>query len=383
MEAMDGRKGCSRVLLLSCNTGEGHNAAARALMAELERFGVQSVLKDALSFAPPGVSQLVSGVHKSVYRNMPALFDAGYAHSETHAGSACSNAPYRLSALYAPKLYRFIRDGGFDAVVAPHVFPATALTWLRHQRAYARMRDIRCCFIATDYTCSPFVGQTALDLYCIPHASLADEFVEKGVPREKLLPAGIPVRAAFTVRMPRAQARRALSLPQDGRVLLLMSGSMGAGGARETAAAVAPHLGPCDRLFCLCGNNRRLLGALQGDHRCDPRVIVQPFTDRVSLMMDAADLLLTKPGGLTVTEAAAKGLPLLLTDAVGGCETRNAAFFAANGMAAVAADSADAARLALSLLDDERARTAMADRQHDVLAADAAERIVRALLDGT
>ena len=62
------------MLLLSCNTGEGHNAAARALMAELERFGVQSVLKDALSFAPPGVSQLVSGVHKSVYRNMPALF---------------------------------------------------------------------------------------------------------------------------------------------------------------------------------------------------------------------------------------------------------------------------------------------------------------------
>ena len=58
---MDMTTGQRKVLLLSCNTGEGHNAAARALMEQLERRGVHAECKDALSFAPPGVSQLVSG----------------------------------------------------------------------------------------------------------------------------------------------------------------------------------------------------------------------------------------------------------------------------------------------------------------------------------
>lgn len=343
---MAGGNGQKKVLLLSCNTGEGHNAAARAVIAQLEALGAQGVLMDALSFAPPGVSQLVGGVHRSVYRSMPALFGAGYAHTEQRAGRGAS-APYRLSALYAPKLFRCIRQGGFDAVAAPHVFPAVALTWLRRQSAYAgAMRALPCCFIDTDYTCSPFVDETALDGYCIPHASLADEFAKKGIPAEKLLPTGIPVQPDFAARTPRHAARAALSLPQQGRVLLLMSGSMGAGGAEQTAAALVPRLGPRDRLICLCGNNRSLLRALRCAHGCDPRVLVLPYTDRVGLLMDAADLLLTKPGGLTVTEAAAKGLPLVLTDAVGGCEARNAAFFAGQGMAAVAHDSADAARRA-------------------------------------
>lgn len=376
---MNKTSGQRRVLLLSCNTGEGHNAAARALMEQLERRGVQAECKDALSFAPPGVSQLVSGVHKNVYRNVPSLFDAGYTHTERRDSRGEGNVPYRLSALYAPKLYRYVMQGAFDAVVAPHVFPAVALTWLRRHDAYAGMRRIPCCFVATDYTCSPFVGQTELDLYCIPHAALADEFVQKGIPRSKLLPAGIPVRSDIVARVPRAQARRSCALPEDGRVLLLMSGSMGAGGMQETCAAIVPRLGPRDRLVCLCGNNRRLHAALRDDNRCDPRVLVLPYTDRVSLLMDAADLLLTKPGGLTVTEAAVKGLPLVLTDAVGGCEARNAAFFQEHGMAAVAQGGEPAARLAFELLEDAPAREAMSARQRATIAIDAAERLTEAL----
>ena len=98
---MAGGNGQKKVLLLSCNTGEGHNAAARAVIAQLEALGTQGVLMDALSFAPPGVSQLVGGVHRSVYRSMPALFGAGYAHTEQRTRRGAS-APYRLSALYAP-----------------------------------------------------------------------------------------------------------------------------------------------------------------------------------------------------------------------------------------------------------------------------------------
>ena len=355
------------ILILSCNTGEGHNAAGRAVLEQLEQRGAHGVLVDALSFASRGISRLVCDIHTSAYRNAPAIFDAGYDRSERPAESGDSIA-YRANALYAKKLLRYIRAGGFDAVVAPHVFPAEALTCLRRQG----LLSLPCCFIATDYTCSPFVGETVLDGYCIPHASLAEEFCGHGLPREKLIATGIPVATSFAAHAPRAEARRALSLPRDGRVILLMAGSMGAGHIGEVAARLLPQLTVDDRLICVCGNNEKLRHSLLGEHRVDPRVVVMGFTDRMSLLMDAADLLLTKAGGLTSTEAAVKGVPLVLMDVVGGCESRNIAFFTAHGLARAAQAPADIADLALSLLDDPAACAAMTARQRETIAPDAA-----------
>lgn len=369
-----------KVLILSCNTGEGHNSAGRALIEALERRGAQGVMIDALSFAPKGLSRLVSEVHAGVYRKVPELFNAGYDLGERVSAPNNASIAYRASALYAKKLYRYILEGGFDAVVCPHVFPAEALTWLRRHEGSALLNDIPCYFIATDYTCSPFVDETALDGYCIPHASLAEEFAGKGIPREKLLSTGIPVAARYSTRIPRAEAREALSLPAGGRVLLLMTGSMGAGRTEEIAAAIVPQLTVRDRLLCLCGNNEKLRQALLSDHRVDPRVVIMGYTDRVSLLMDAADLLLTKAGGLTSTEAAVKGIPLLLTESVAGCEAHNVTFFTAQGIAIAAHEPQDIARKALSLLADPAACAAMTSRQRETLPSDAAGRIADMLL---
>lgn len=363
------------ILILSCNTGEGHNAAGRAVLEQLERRGAHGVLVDALSFASRGVSKLVCDVHTNAYRKAPAIFDAGYGRSERTAESGDSIA-YRANALYAKKLLRYIRAGGFDAVVAPHVFPAEALTCLKRQR----MLPLPCCFIATDYTCSPFVGETALDGYCIPHASLEEEFCERGLPRERLFVTGIPVAAAFAAHTPRAEARRTLRLPADGRVILLMAGSMGAGHIEEVAAQLLPQLTVNDRLLLVCGSNEKLRQSLLGEHRMDPRAVILGFTDRVSLLMDAADLLLTKAGGLTSTEAAVKGIPLVLMDVVGGCESRNIDFFNEHGLARAAQAPADIARLALSLLDDPAACEAMTARQRETIAPDAAAAVAEWVL---
>ena len=132
------------ILILSCNTGEGHNAAGRAVLEQLEQRGAHGVLVDALSFASRGISRLVCDIHTSAYRNAPAIFDAGYDRSERPAESGDSIA-YAPNALYAKKLLRYIRAGVLTRW-SGRMFPASA----HLPRRQGLLSP--CCFMRDHYT---------------------------------------------------------------------------------------------------------------------------------------------------------------------------------------------------------------------------------------
>ncbi|MBR6902303.1 MAG: hypothetical protein IKN39_00220 [Clostridia bacterium] len=99
-------------------------------------------------------------------------------------------------------------------------------------------------------------------------------------------------------------------------------------------------------LVAICGNNRRLYSSLIKEKA--PNVTVVGYTSRIPIYMDAADVILTKPGGLSSTEAAVKHLPMIFIDAVPGCETRNLDFFISHGFA----DTGDTAHALSDLVCD-------------------------------
>mgnify|MGYP003055833234 CR=1 FL=1 len=132
----------------------------------------------------------------------------------------------------------------------------------------------------------------------------------------------------------REEARRALDLPVDGRILTLACGSMGAGPLRTTAQKVAELMGPEDLLVTICGSNHRMYQQMQSDFfRPVDRVRVLGYTHEMFRYMYASDLLLTKAGGLTTAEAVAAGTPLLYLNAVPGCESHNIDFRTRHGCA--------------------------------------------------
>ena len=132
-----------------------------------------------------------------------------------------------------------------------------------------------------------------------------------------------------------------------------------------------------DYATVLCGSNRQMLYALQ--MRSLLRVQAVGFTSRVAQYMDSADLLVSKPGGISITEAACKGVPMLLADLVGGCETRNQAFFAAHGWAELC-DTGAIADSTLSLLADNARRQALVEAQRRDFDGQAAARVAEAVL---
>ena len=365
-----------KVLLLSCNTGQGHNAAAKAVLEELERRGVPCRMCDALSFAGERTSKVVSGTYMRMAAEAPRVFGKMY-----QAGAAISNphvkSPvYFANMAYAGRLGRYVQENGFDAVVMPHLFPAQALThFKKHEGLNAKTY-----FVGTDYTCHPFTEEIDADLFFVAHEDVVEEFARRGIPREKICASGIPTSSRFSVRTDKTEARQRLGIPVDTKMFLVMTGSMGAGSINNTIETILKGGSEQTRIYVMTGKNEDLKHRVDEMNARDGRIVAVPFTTEVPLYMSAADVLLTKPGGLTTTEAAVAQIPMILSAPIPGCETINAEFFEERGMAVCVQDEESAAHAALWLAADGEKRESMQKAQAEHINARAASDICDIIL---
>lgn len=318
------------VLILSCNTGGGHNAAARAVMEALRRRDHTCKMVDYLALASDFVSKEVCGAYVSIVNHAPSMFHLIY-----KAGALVSSPHRRSPIYYINRTYvRFLRRefaaAHYDAVVVSHIFAAQALTELRRRGEL----NIPFLCIATDYTCSPFWEEVDCDRLTIPHPDLAQEFMDHGVEPRRLLPCGIPVSGACNTLISHTEARQQLGLPADRPLVLLLGGSMGHGSQKDLIDALLARKRFSPHIAVVCGSNEKAKASLEKHYSKRPDdVTILGFEKRVPLLMRAASVTFTKPGGLSSTEAAVVNTPLIFTNAIPGCETHNQEFFLARGMA--------------------------------------------------
>ena len=338
-----------KVLILTCNTGQGHNSTAKSIAERFNKMNTECVIADALSFLSPQISDFISSWHVRIYRYAPVLFNQGYEFAEKHSVFADDSVMYNFFCLGVDKLKKYIKENNFDGVINVHVFPGLMIN--------EALKDpgikLKSAFVATDYTCSPGVADSNLDAYFIPHRNLAGEFIACGVPEEKIIASGIPVKDTYFSSIPKDEAKAQLDIPKDYKHLLMMCGSMGCGPMVDMAEALKAILPSNVILTVVCGTNEKLKKKINKLECGNLRVF--GFTDKVPTLMDSADLYLTKPGGLSITEAAHKRLPLAFIDAVSGCESYNRYFFLTRGMALASNDPARLPALVLKrLFDDEK-----------------------------
>lgn len=345
-----------KALILSSNTGAGHNSCAGAIQEELMARGVPCDIRDGLSFLSKEASRFISDWHVRLYRSMPKLYGESYGVAEKHAHNVSEDSLiYRFLSLGAKSLRAYIASQGYTTVVCTHLFPAMMLTQVQRQSPL----PIVTAFIATDYTASPGYEAVELDWCFIPSPEIAQEFATGCFPPERIVGSGIPVSRAFQQRRDPAAAKRSLGLDPAHRHLLVMSGSMGCGPLKHIVKDLAARIGEDTEVSVICGSNRKLSRQLSQQLSSQKNIHIHDFVDYVALYMDSADLYLTKPGGLSVSEALVKGLPMVLLNAVEGCETPNMRYCLDKG-AAVTAEGPDAiAELCVRLLHDDSALAAM------------------------
>ena len=338
-----------RTLILSCNTGEGHNSCAKAIQEAYLAQGEYCEIVEALQFISRHASRFIADWHSRIYRHAPKLYGAGYRNVENRTSLFREGTTvYRDLTSGSERLYRFICAGDYDAVICTHVFPALAMTAILERHPMPLLTG----FVATDYTCSPSVEDSALDYYFIPDETLKDEFAACGVPREKLVASGIPVKPAFYHAVDKSAAKAELGIPANHQHILMMCGSIGCGPIRELAEELAIRLTPEQELTVVCGANEELCGKLQKHFTGNRQLHIHGMVHNVPQLMHSADIFLTKPGGLSTTEAAACDLPMVLMDTVAGCEGHNLDFFLGRGGAVTSRTPKLLADTAMALLAD-------------------------------
>ena len=313
------------ILVLSCGMGGGHNAAGQAVTDELQRRGHSVVFMNAYHLNGKKIAPIVNGTYIKIAQKTPRLFGFIYFLGDSYRKLPIKSPVYWANGKMAGYVEDFLKEHHFDAVVMTHIFPAQ--TFAKLKKEHVKLPETF--LVATDYTCIPFMEEADCDYCVIPSAELAKEFCSYGFDKEKLLPFGIPVRREFVEERAQADVRRQLGLKKDGFCILLSGGSMGAGKITEAVGVLQSFLTENKRnqLIVVCGNNHKLYETLERKYGANAQICLLKKTSQMADYMKACDVLITKPGGLTSTEAAAVGVPLIHISPIPGCESRNFSFF--------------------------------------------------------
>ncbi len=332
-----------KILLLSIKAGYGHHSTAKAIMECFEENGHTCHMLDIFEHVNHHLGNSVQNGYLLSTKYAAGIYNKTYGHlAQKDTPYSQHSAVTHVSKFITKKIEKFVSDYAPDLVIATHSYAGVCASILTD-------RGIISCptiGIVTDFTVHPFWESTTLDYYVTPDELLSQEMEQKGIGKQKLLPFGIPVKKQFTVKHDKQEARKALEI-DDKPTVLIMMGSMGYGNIKDILSEIDGYQHDF-QVLCVCGSNEKIKKTVDS-FKWKKHVYSYGFVNNVDVMMDAADFIISKPGGLTTSESLAKGLPMIIMNPIPGHEVRNLDFLVNNG-AAISVDAVYSISNALNLM---------------------------------
>jgi len=374
-----------KVVIFYSSIGYGHISAAQSIQDEIRRQSpaTQVLLQDIRTFMHPVWRRVDERLYWFAASNLPECFESLFRAMQTRGSRALS-----LSTLPndypEERVLAYLAAQRPDAVLATHYGAAQVLGTLREK---GLLSDPRIGWLHTDFFEGYFPRiSKRIDRTFVAHPELERRWLAAGVAAGKVVTSGMPVRPPATSVDARRITLEELGLSVDVATLLLSGGKEGAGNYPGVIDSVVRHCPGCLQIIAVCGTNSRQYEALaELQEKLPQRVTLKPLgllprSDMASCMA-AADILVTKAGGMTPAEAFALGVPTVLLDVISGHERENAALFQRQGLARFAVSADDAGRFAMELLSDPALREAMLRAQRKFRQSIDIASIVRFALD--
>ncbi len=265
------------------------------------------------------MSRVVSDGYLRIVKTIPQMYRYIYDRAEraTEVGRFRTWAHQFTAANLRPLMLRERPQ----AVVCTHAFPSGAMA--EYKRSYADAPPVVA--IVTDFAVHGFWVHPNIDRYVVANESLSDALTTRGVARHQISVTGIPIRPEFAPGSePRAALRERLDLPPDRKVALLMGGGLGIAPLERMLAALSSVRAPLAAVVVAGRNSRIERRLMRAAEAVAYPVRALRFVDNVYDYMHAADVLVTKPGGLSTAEALVAQIPMVLCKPLPGQEERNA-----------------------------------------------------------
>ncbi len=323
-----------KVLIMSVKAGYGHHSTAQAIMDCLSECGHESIMLDIFDYIDPKLCDTIDGGYVFSTKNFPNVYRRAYNKLNKRVKPYKKRSPIALISKYVSnKLCDYIEEYSPDIVVGTHSFACMVMTYLKEKE----LMKCPTIGIVTDFTIHPLWESTNIDYYVTADVLLNNQMRKKGIAENKIIPFGIPINRKFIKKLSKKEAREQLGI-ENKRTILLMMGSMGYGNIEKQIAAIV-DMDIDMQVLCVCGKNEKMKKEIDSHIEWKKKITTYGFVDNVDVMMDAADCIITKPGGLTSSELLAKRLPAIVMNPIPGQEDRNLEFLVNNGAALCVTDT--------------------------------------------
>jgi processive 1,2-diacylglycerol beta-glucosyltransferase len=320
----------ARVLILHASVGAGHKRAADALATAFARRSPGQVrVEDVLDYTNPLFREAYAHSYLRLTDKLPALWGYVYEQTDRDFFRFATELRTLVDAIWAWGLRKLLREYSPRVIVCTHFLPAEVLA-LRKGRS--RLTQPLYC-VVTDYAAHAFWAYRDVDRYFVATEETQQQLIERGVRAGAIQINGIPVDPGITTFKNLTDARQARGYHQNRPMITIFGGGLEPGRVHTIVEGLL-HQGLPGTLVVVAGRNRALLAELSDLEGNDTTELHKlGFIDYVDDLVVASDMVVTKAGGLTVSEVLARGKPMIIIDPIPGQEESNADYLAGVGAA--------------------------------------------------
>lgn len=312
-----------RVLIATVTAGAGHLQAAGALEESWRELFPNDELKkvDLLEFVPRLQKKVYSEGYVKLIEHAPELYALVFKKSDNPVLLRRLSRFRRAFAAQTNRAFiKLLKSYEPDCILAPHFSPLEVLGGATKE---LKRKPFTTC-VVTDFEAHSLWIEESADFYCVAAEETRASLVARGVKAERILASGIPISKRFSSPIDPAEVRKRYGWREDLPILLVLSGGFGMGPVAEILQQIDKIETPVQTVV-VAGRNEELRRELAGEQRRWPTDIMG-FMGNMEELMAVSELLISKPGGLTTSEALASGKPLFIVNPIPGQEMANSDF---------------------------------------------------------
>ena len=342
------------ILILTSDLGGGHIRATEAINEHLKLKNPNYNIKilNTIDYINPSFNKLITSIYTECVKKYPSLFGKMYYYAEEE------HVPINMFSLIlkslSKKLLPIISNFKTDVIISTHPFSTEMVSYLKND---GKIKNTKLINLLTDYAPHKFWIHRHVDAYITATEQMTEDMIKRGVNKNIIYPIGIPVRPIFLNSYERKDVLNSIGFNEDSFTILLMSGSFGVDHVLKIFKILV-NLNKELQIIIITGNNNYLYHKFEhliaNNKNKSIKFHLIKYTDNVSKYMKICDVLVTKPGGLTTTEAIFSQLPIIFFDAYPGQEEKNADFILKNKIGMRISDSEENINSFIELIENRQ-----------------------------